>query len=820
MAHLMLLPTLQCLASCAYCFGPNTGTTLMPQSTLQAVTRWQEALADSAPLDITFHGGEPLLAGAPFYRIALPRLRAGFAPRKVRFSVQSNLWLLDDELCDVFGEHKVTLGSSLDGPEAINDAQRGAGYFQRTMAGIQRARTHGLDVACICTFTSRSAAHVRDVFDFFAREGLTFSMHPALPPVDAGAGNGRTRRNSDLWLSPQAHGELLVSLLETYLQSIDRVRVSTLDAMCRSVASGHGGLCTFGDCLGEHLAVGPDGDIYPCQRFTGLPEFRLGNVHNRPTQETLASSPAWQSFRHRQERVDYECRDCAYLSVCRGGCPYNALAANGGSFGTSARDPHCPAYMRAFAYITDRAVAEVFSESNLSSVVERGTGHRGLLHKGKLLQLMRGGPHPQQVARRARGVLAAVALASSASVAEAADRLQRAGIAAEPDAVADDVLAVEAKTRDQSRGLMNAYLHVTYSCNLSCTHCYALSGPGRDDALMSVEAVTALTREAARSGFAKVVITGGEPALHPQRDALLEALRRLRSEVKPMQTVLRTNLAYSLSPALLERLAHSTDQVVVSLDGDERAHDTRRGPGTYRQTVANLRALLDFKPSARITMTAVLGADEARSAPGDAVRALANELGVRARIKPVLPLGRAAARTRTAESLLPPCDLEGLVAGYAGPRVTCGLGMNVYVDPGGVCFPCYALVDGRYCLGNALERGLYETVHSGPFQALKGATVDTNRRCRGCVLRYLCGGQCRVWAQHDDLDAPCGQCDALRERARGLWLAAMDALDVSRERWEISGLPWLCLTVEGSSESGTQGGNPREVGNAIVVRTT
>lgn len=144
----------------------------MRQETVEAVVHWQNSLDNSGPLEITFHGGEPLVPGAEFYRIALPLLREGLAPRRVRFAMQSNLWLLTDELCQIFREQRVSIGTSLDGPEPINDAQRGRGYFRRTVAGIERARSNGINVGCICTFTTQSAPRAREVFDFFVHEGL------------------------------------------------------------------------------------------------------------------------------------------------------------------------------------------------------------------------------------------------------------------------------------------------------------------------------------------------------------------------------------------------------------------------------------------------------------------------------------------------------------------------------------------------------------------------------------------------------------------------------------------------------------------------
>jgi uncharacterized protein len=174
-----------------------------------------------------------------------------------------------------------------------------------------------------------------------------------------------------------------------YLEQAGKVRIGTLDLMCRSVAAGRGGICTFSDCLGGYLAVGPDGSIYPCQRFAGMPGYVMGRVTERRSLRELERSPVWRMFAERQERLQDECGDCAFFDLCRGGCPYNALASGRGSFAGSLKDPYCAAYNHAFRVITDAALEEVFSEENMKAVV----GHPGksLLRKGRLLGIMKGG---------------------------------------------------------------------------------------------------------------------------------------------------------------------------------------------------------------------------------------------------------------------------------------------------------------------------------------------------------------------------------------------------------------------------------------------
>lgn len=417
--HLMLIPSLTCPAKCSYCFGPHVGRTTMDRQVVEAVVRWQTASGFDEPLELTFHGGEPLVPGMSFYRMALPILKQGLAPRGVRFSIQSNLWLLTDELCGLFHEYGVSIGTSLDGYEQINDGQRGRGYFARTMKGMERARRHGLPIGTIATFTRRSAVHAEEIFDFFAERGLSFSVHGVVGRLSrdhhaASAGDP---------LTPDEYSELFIRLFDHYLEHMTRIRIPTFDQMARSLSAGRGGLCTFSDCLGHHLTVAPDGGIFACNRFASQPEWRLGWVQDMPSLADLKNSPAWKLLEERDAHAKEECAGCTWWNVCHGGCAYNAIAA-----GESGRDPRCPAYKRLFDHISDKALAQVFSEGNIEAVARDPDGS-GLLQQGNLLQIMRGHTtHPSRTAGQAREVVAAAVLGCSSSLKEAVETLGKAGL--------------------------------------------------------------------------------------------------------------------------------------------------------------------------------------------------------------------------------------------------------------------------------------------------------------------------------------------------------------------------------------------------------
>ena len=321
----------------------------MSIDTIKETVEWLKVFRDD-PVTFTFHGGEPLLAGADFYRKALPMLTEGLAHLKPNFALQTNLWKLTPELAEVLAEHSIPIGSSLDGPQELNDLQRSEGYYERTMQGYEIAKAHGLSVQFICTFTSHSVKFKEDIFNYFLENGLTLKLHPALPSLRGD--------NPKKWaLDPEEYGELLVYLLDKYLENIGHIEVRNIDDYCRCVFTGRGTVCTFVDCMDNTFAVGPDGSIYPCYRFVGMPKYVMGNVRDHPSMEDLAQSDAWKHMHQFKDYVNSECKRCKHIRYCRGGCPYNAMVPSSGEI--KGVDPHCVAYKRIFDEITDRFNREI-----------------------------------------------------------------------------------------------------------------------------------------------------------------------------------------------------------------------------------------------------------------------------------------------------------------------------------------------------------------------------------------------------------------------------------------------------------------------------
>lgn len=94
-------------------------------------------------VDVTLHGGEPLLAGVEHLRYTIEAIRAACAPDvAVRFNIQTNGVLLETPFLDLFREYEVQVGVSLDGNEEGHDRHRkaanGQGSFQAVRSGLRR----------------------------------------------------------------------------------------------------------------------------------------------------------------------------------------------------------------------------------------------------------------------------------------------------------------------------------------------------------------------------------------------------------------------------------------------------------------------------------------------------------------------------------------------------------------------------------------------------------------------------------------------------------------------------------------------------------
>ena len=131
-------------------------------------------------------------------------------------------------------------------------------------------------------------------------------------------------------------------------------------------------------------------------------------------------------------------------------------------------------------------------------------------------------------------------------------------------------------------------------CNARCVYC---NSPSRKDPQLSTDQHRKLLGEFARLGTVRIKLLGGEPLLRPDVGELVDEVRRLG-----MRAAMVTN--GFLIPQKID-VVRRLDEVVISIDGREAAHDGQRGAGSWRKVMRAIelcaREGLDFFLSAVIT---------------------------------------------------------------------------------------------------------------------------------------------------------------------------------------------------------------------------
>ncbi|HEY7450611.1 MAG TPA: radical SAM protein, partial [Vicinamibacterales bacterium] len=131
-------------------------------------------------------------------------------------------------------------------------------------------------------------------------------------------------------------------------------------------------------------------------------------------------------------------------------------------------------------------------------------------------------------------------------------------------------------------------------CNASCVYCNC---PQRPDPRADLASHVGVLEELARLGAARIKFLGGEPLLHPDVGPLVSKVKELG-----MRAAMVTN--GFLVPRHMA-IIRALDELIISIDGNEAAHDAQRGAGTWKKVMAAIDACaeagVDFFLSAVVT---------------------------------------------------------------------------------------------------------------------------------------------------------------------------------------------------------------------------
>ena len=236
---------------------------------------------------------------------------------------------------------------SIDGLKKNHDAMRvlnrkdNKGSFESALRGYELIRNR-CNVTILCTVGNHNIEDLETIADYFSRELYPTAVEFSLV------------RSLKFGTNPAG----IKSLDEAYEKLYNAHKILINQGIPDNNFSRR--ILTFANKLvysynfsrcGDTLYVAPKGRIYPCDSYLGMKKKTEISVDS--SLREIKSNETIQAWFNRHPFSIEECLQCSSLSICGGGCPYNAEVTKGSIHDTD--DQLC----RLNHFVLDRIIDEV-----------------------------------------------------------------------------------------------------------------------------------------------------------------------------------------------------------------------------------------------------------------------------------------------------------------------------------------------------------------------------------------------------------------------------------------------------------------------------
>ena len=318
----------QCQMACEYCFyrdesknREKTSFGNMSEEILETIIKKAFAEKKTA-LSFLFQGGEPLLAGKPFFKkIVEFQKKYNLNGIETYNSVQTNGLLIDDEWCSFFRENHFLVGISIDGTKKIQDKYRknaqGKSFFEKIAAAAKTLKKNGVEFSVLSVVTNETVPETEKIYHFFRESGfLNLQFIPCIEPFDL----------SREFLSKENYGIFLVKIFDLWYNDLKNgtyVSIRHIENYIRILFGITPEECgTNGKCQIQFVTES-DGSVFPCD-FFALDKYLLGNIVEKSFAELLNSQNALkfleETNRCDKAKIKNNCVSCEAFPFCKNGC--------------------------------------------------------------------------------------------------------------------------------------------------------------------------------------------------------------------------------------------------------------------------------------------------------------------------------------------------------------------------------------------------------------------------------------------------------------------------------------------------------------------
>lgn len=299
-------PTLSCNMRCKHCFNGEKLNKSGVISAERVILLLQKASKEYDTIKITFHGGEPTLAGIDFYRkiFDFQQLQHKEEGTVFRNFFTTNGLLLNEEFIDLLIQNGTLINVSFDGPYNFVLRQNSDRVFENIKL-IQKKQGK---LRCYCTLSKDSFEHLVDIYEWFKIQGIDFKTLPIEKC-------GYAKEDNSLIMQPEDLVDTFVSVYRNWIHDKTcNIRYYTFEEF--SSLRREMQFKTY--WFNRKIALNPDGNIYPFGRPNDV-NFCLGTPETIGKIEDCFTSECYMKLRGiLQGFYDTKCQCCKSLGVCNG----------------------------------------------------------------------------------------------------------------------------------------------------------------------------------------------------------------------------------------------------------------------------------------------------------------------------------------------------------------------------------------------------------------------------------------------------------------------------------------------------------------------
>lgn len=336
----------ECNLRCLHCFFHGKETEYKAEQDLptEKVMQIIDEFANMNVISVTLTGGEGLLRKDIFE--ILKKLKT----KNIAVSLSTNAILITKEIAQKLGSilNPVVdnIQVSIDGATAeTHDKVRGIGAFEKTIQGINNLVEVGIYPSINSTATVFNISEMPEIYKLAQKIKAKKLTITRITPFEDTQNNLVPDFNSIfkyiaevirlerqyqnpvfnckvVSLAELVHHECAQNYLSNFLNNSNKQSIEDLDCICHR---------------DDKVYINADGNVYLCNLLAKDEINAFANVKNSSFTE------AWEKrfqnvFFNDRKACNMVCKNCKYVSLCKGGCPAAAYIESGNIY---APDPNC-----------------------------------------------------------------------------------------------------------------------------------------------------------------------------------------------------------------------------------------------------------------------------------------------------------------------------------------------------------------------------------------------------------------------------------------------------------------------------------------------